>query len=299
MSEPETTRAGGDGAIFDIGYRRFEGTRLGRRQIATALYLDTLRGAFGLGRSARAKVMPFSLLAAACVPTLVIAVIASVVGFTALPVGYLGYLDGVSVLVALFVAGQAPAAVSRDLRFRSITLYLARPLRRTDYVGAKYAALATAVALFTAAPLLTLWAGALLAELDAAEQTRGLLLALAAALLLSVVMAGVSLVIASLTPRRGLGVAAVIAVLILTAGVQSVLQVLGEESGRPALSAWSGLVDPTTVVSGVLVALGADVPGAPVPPGAVGGVVYGVVLLGLCVGSYALLCRRYARVSVS
>ncbi len=299
MSTPDPTGGEPDGAIFDIGYRTFTGTRLGRRPITGALYLDTLRGAFGLGRSLRAKVMPFALLAAAVVPTLVIVVIASVVGFSSLPVDYLTYLGGISTLVALFVAGQAPAAVSRDLRFRSITLYLARPLESADYVRAKYAALASAVLVFTAAPLLTLWLGSLLAELDAGEQTRSVLVALLAAALISVVVSGVALVVASLTPRRGLGVAAVIGVLVVSAGVQSALQELGEQNGQAALAGWSGLADPVTVVLGVLASLGADVEGAPVPPGALGGVVYVTVLLLLCLGSYALLLRRYARVSVS
>ncbi len=33
-------------------------------------------------------------------------------------------------LISVFVAAQAPALISRDLRFRTITLYLARPMRR-------------------------------------------------------------------------------------------------------------------------------------------------------------------------
>ena len=44
-------------------------------------------------------------------------------------------------LISVFVAAQAPALISRDLRFRTITLYLARPMRRTDYVLVRLASL--------------------------------------------------------------------------------------------------------------------------------------------------------------
>lgn len=290
----------GDSTIFDIGYRHFDGTRLERRQIALALYVETLRGAFGLGRSTRSKIMPFGLLAAAVLPALIIAVIASVIGFGGLPLDYPDYLVAITTLVALYVAGQAPAAVSRDLRFRTVTLYFSRPLRRADYVRAKYAALATAVLIFTVVPLLTLYVGALLAKLDFWEQTRGVLVTLVTATLLAVVISGVSLVIASLTPRRGLGVAAVIAVLVILGGVQGALQLLGEANGNQVLADYSGLIDPFSVVTVLVGSISSVEPGGTsVPPGIVGTLVYAAWTLVLVVGSYAALAARYARVSVS
>jgi ABC-2 type transport system permease protein len=47
------------GVIHDIGYQRYTGPRLGRRQVFGALYLHGLRTAFGLGRSAKAKIFPW------------------------------------------------------------------------------------------------------------------------------------------------------------------------------------------------------------------------------------------------
>ena len=49
----------GAGVIHDIGYQRYAGPRLGRRHVVTALYLHSLRTAFGLGRSANAKIFPW------------------------------------------------------------------------------------------------------------------------------------------------------------------------------------------------------------------------------------------------
>ena len=40
----------GAGSIYDLGYRRYDGVRLGRRHSVLSLYFYTLRGAFGLGR---------------------------------------------------------------------------------------------------------------------------------------------------------------------------------------------------------------------------------------------------------
>ena len=50
------------GVIHDIGYQRYRGPRLGRGYAARSLYLHSLRTAFGLGRSAKAKVFPWLIV---------------------------------------------------------------------------------------------------------------------------------------------------------------------------------------------------------------------------------------------
>jgi len=288
------------GVIHDLGFRHYDGPRLGRRGIVRALFLESLRGAFGLGRSTRSKIMPFLLLTAVVLPALIVTVVLNLTGGQSLPVGYAEYQGAVSPLLALYVSGQAPASVARDLRFRVVSLYFSRPLDRADYVRAKLGALSVAVLVLAALPVLVLYVGALLAGLDLWQQTRGVLVALVGLVLLAVLLAGLSLVIAALTPRRGLGVAAVITVLVLLTGVQGALQVLGEEQDVPALAGWSGLLSPFTLSNGVLAwAFGVDVVGAPQPPGGLGGPVYLLVALATAAGCYALLVLRYRRVSVS
>lgn len=295
MSAPEPA-----GVIHDIGFRHYDGPRLGRQAVARALFGESLRGAYGFGRSTRSKIMPLLLLTAVVLPALIAAVVLNVTGGDELPIAYAEYQLVVSPLLALYVAGQAPAAVSRDLRSRVVTLYFSRPLARTDYVRAKLAALSAAVLVLTALPLLVLWAGALLAELDAVQQTQDLLVALGGVVLLSVLLAGLGLVIAALTPRRGFGVAAVITVLLLLVSVQGALQVLGDEQGNAALSGWSGLLTPYTLANGVLEwVFDAGAADTPVPPGTAGGPVYLLVALATAAACYALLVLRYRRVSVS
>ena len=67
MSAVQVTR----GAVYDRGYRPYEGKR-GRRGAATiALYNASVRRALGLRRSWRQKVAPFVLLAVVTIPAIV------------------------------------------------------------------------------------------------------------------------------------------------------------------------------------------------------------------------------------
>ncbi|MDP9182336.1 MAG: ABC transporter permease [Actinomycetota bacterium] len=287
------------GVIHDLGYRHYDGERLGRWHIVRSLYVDSARGTYGLGRSARSKVMPLLLLAAICLPALIVAVVASVTHLDSLPGGYTSYVLKTQAIVMVFVAGQAPASVSRDLRFRVMSLYLSRPLQRIDYVAAKYAALATATFVLMAVPLTILFVGALLAKLPLSEQVPDYLRALGGAGLTALVVAGLGLVIAAITPRRGLGVAAIITVLALLAGVQGVVGGISQEQRRHTLEGYSQLLSPFTLVQGVQHStLGAEsaLPGA--PPGALGAWVFAAVLLLVVGGCFGGLLLRYRRVRI-
>ncbi len=295
MSTPEPA-----GVIYDIGFRHYDGPRLGRRQVVRALFVESARGAYGVGRSTRSKIMPILLLVAVSLPALISVVILNVTGGRTLPIGYSAYALAVVPLLSLYVAGQAPALVSRDLRFRVVSLYFSRPLRRVDYVRAKFAALTVALLVITTLPVVVLYAGALLAKLPFWAQTRAAAVALLGCVLLSVLLAGLALVVAAVTPRRGLGVAAVITLLVMLSAVQGTLDALGQAQGKPALSGWSGLLTPFTLVGGLQRwAFDAPVAGAPDPPGALGGPVYLAVAVGLAAACYGLLVLRYRRVSVS
>ena len=54
-----------------------------------------------------------------------------------------------------------------------------------------------------------------------------------------------------MTPRRGLGVAAVIAVLLVLSGVQAAVQGIAEEFGNDTFAGYAGLFSPFTLVDGV------------------------------------------------
>ena len=288
------------GVIHDIGYRHYDGERGGRPAIRRAMYVESAKGAYGLGRAGRTKVMPALLLAAICLPALISTVVATVTGADELPIPYGAYVLNLQVLVSVYVAAQAPVSVSRDLRFGVMSLYFSRPMERVDYVLAKYAALATAVFVLMALPLTILLAGALLAELPLGEQLPDYLRAVGGAAVLALVLAGIGLLIAAITPRRGLGVAAIIAVLLVLSGVHGAAQAIALEEGSRGAAGWTGLLSPYTLVDGVARRLlGQDSVLEVGPPGTTGTLVFTAVTVLLVVGCLCLLVLRYRRVSIS
>ncbi|KUH38702.1 MULTISPECIES: ABC transporter permease [Streptomyces] len=283
--------------IHNIGYRKYDGPRLGRAYARRSLFAQSLRGAYGLGRSAKSKVLPMILLGVMCVPALIIVAVAVVAKSASLGVDYTRYAIIMQLVIALYVASQAPQSVSRDLRFRSIPLYFSRPIERADYVLAKYAAMASALFILTALPLVLLYAGALLAKMDFSEQTEGFAQGVASVALLSLLFGGIGLLLAALTPRRGFGVAAVIAALFISYGAVTTVQAIAWGTDNTAAVTWLGLFSPITLIDGVQTAfLGATTsfPGG-AGPGTGAGVVYLLVVLGLIAGSYAGLMLRYRK----
>jgi len=286
--------------IHNIGYRNYDGPRLGRSYATRSLYSQSLRGAYGLGRSIKSKVLPMLLFVVMCVPAAIMVAVAVATKAKDLPVEYTRYAIIMQAVISLYVASQAPQAVSRDLRFKTVPLYFSRPIETADYVRAKYAALASAMFILTAAPLVVLYVGALLAKLDFADQTKGFAQGLVSVALLSLLFAGIGLVIASVTPRRGFGIAAVIAVMTISYGAVSTLQAIAENQASGSAIPWIGLFSPVTLIDGVQSAfLGASsaFPGG-VGPGNGEGVVYVLVVLGLIAGCYGLLMRRYKKVGL-
>lgn len=296
MSAP----ASGSGVIHDIGYRHYDGPRLGRGYVLRSLFLQSLLGAYGVGRSVKSKVMPLLLLAIMCVPAIIIVAVVVGLGQDSLPIKYTTYPVVMQAVIAIFVAAQSPQLVSRDLRFRLTSLYFSRPLLRSDYVLAKFAAMTSALFLLIALPLTILFGGALLAKLPPAAEVRHYLQGLAGALLFAIVLAGVGLLLAAFTPRRGLGVAAIIAVLLVSFAAVITVQGIATEQGADTIVYYAGLFSPFTLVEGVQVwLLGGERTHDIGAAGTLVGPVFLGVTVALIVGSYVLLLLRYRRVSVS
>ncbi|ORT57717.1 hypothetical protein [Streptomyces sp. CB03238] len=286
--------------IHNIGYRDYDGPRLGRAYARRSLFSQSLRGAYGLGRSAKSKVLPMILFAVMCIPALVVVAVAVATKLKDLPLDYTRYAIFTQAVIGLYLAAQAPQSVSRDLRFKTVPLYFSRPIERVDYVLAKYGAMASALFILTASPLLILYIGSLLAKMDFADQTQGFAQGLVSVALLSLLFGGIGLVMAALTPRRGFGVAAVIAALTISYAAVSILQAIAWSTGSPGAVEWLGLFSPITLADGVQTAfLGAtsSFPGGAGPDAGVG-VVYLLVVLALIAGSYAVLMRRYRKVGL-
>ncbi|MEV7690215.1 ABC transporter permease [Streptomyces bungoensis] len=296
------TSAGDQSRIHDIGYRGYDGPRLGRAYARRSLYSQSLRGAYGLGRSVKSKVLPMLLFAVMCVPAAIMVAVAVATKAHDLPLAhaYTRYAIVTQAVISLYVAAQAPQAVSRDLRFKTVPLYFSRPIETADYVRAKFAALASALLILTGAPLLVMYVGSLLAKMGFAHQSEQFAQGLVTVALLSLLFAGIGLVIAAVTPRRGFGIAAVIAVLTISYGAVSTLQAIADAQGSAGAVPWIGLFSPVTLIDGVQSAFFG---GRSSFPGGVGpshgeGAVYVLVVLGLIAACYALLIRRYKKVGL-
>ena len=253
--------------IHDIGYRHYDGVRLGRGRATLALGVQSLRGVFGLGRTIRAKIMPLLLVAIMLMPTIVSIGVMALAKQFVLP--YPRYAVFMQAVIAVFLAAQSPYLVAPDLRFRVLPLYLSRPLTVTDYVLAKLTALAVALFGLLAVPLTIQFAGELLVDLPGPPHTADYLGALGGAVLYAVLLSSVGIALASFTPRRGLGVAAVIAFYMFTAAVSTLFYAVMSASGRDSVAPWALLVNPFFLVDSVQSALFGTEPsaGEGYPPG--------------------------------
>lgn len=308
------------GVIHDLGYRRYDGPRLGRRHITAALAWHSFRAAFGFGRGAKAKVVPVIALVALCLPAVVNAFAMS--RGNARLVGYDTYQPILRNLVmTLFVAVQAPELVSRDLRGRVLPLYFSRPITAMDYPLAKYVAFTGACLVMIEVPVLLLYAGAIVNVHGGAAvwaQTRALVPGLLVGLMWAAVLAAVSLFLASLTGRRAFATGAVAIFFLLTYTLAEILlQVenttvvragpagpaqLPSVMPAPSLAEKvSGLFSPFTLFDGVRMWLGGSgtTPADNVPSPGGFGAAYALVLIVLVALCLTGLAARYRKARLS
>ncbi|MFJ5230126.1 ABC transporter permease [Kitasatospora sp. NPDC088391] len=287
------------GVIHDIGYRPYTGPRLGRRYATRSLYVQSLRAAYGLGRSGKSKVLPFLLLGAMTAPALVMLAIAVFANLTKMPLDYADYVVSFGVLPQIFLAAQAPVLMSRDLRHHVVPLYFSRPATRGDYVAAKFAALFSALLIILVLPLVVLFAGSQLAKFPLGDNLTHLSYGLLSALLHALLYAALGMLIAALTPRRGFGVAAIMGTLMITAvlAVVSYNLVGGFRPVPPQSAGWAFLLSPAQTVAALinqLFDLGS--PDAPHAPGGFGALVFAAAVVAVTAACYALTLRRYRNV---
>jgi ABC-2 type transport system permease protein len=288
------------GVIHDLGYRRYDGPRLGRAQIVRALTWHSFRSAWGIGRGIKAKIVPFLALIAMCLPAFANAF--AVARGQARLFGYDVYVPQLRVVVLIvFISAQAPELVSRDLRSHVLPLYFSRPLRRGDYPLAKYIALTAACLLLIEVPLLILYVGTIASAKSAHgvwAETKALMPGLGVGLMWAVLIAAFGLFLASLTGRRAYATG-IVAISCFLTWILSLL-LIQAEGGLTATSTGAriaGLFSPFTILDGVRIWLGGTSPGEDANPGHFGPL-YGVVavlLLAACLGGLAARYRKVSR----
>lgn len=136
------------GTVFDIGYQRYTGLREGRGRGRLAVFKDGVRTALGLGRGARAKILPWFFIGVLSAIALVMALIAGAAERFAGPgaaerldlPSHADFYAIASMIVFVFAAVVAPELLCRDRRDGTINLYLVRPLTGSDYIVARWSA---------------------------------------------------------------------------------------------------------------------------------------------------------------
>ena len=218
------------GAVYDRGYRPYDGPRGGRRAATAALYRTSLRRAIGLRRPWRQKVAPAVLLAIAVIPAVINVGIGYLTRDTPAEgfefITYREYL-GVSSALLLFVALVAPDLVCPDRRQRVLPLIFARPLTGRDYGLAKVGAIFTCVFAFSFLPQVVLYVEQMLVSdgaLDYLTDNTAVLWQVpiaAAALALFYSVLGVA--VASLTGRRMVAGASLLGITLVSSTIAGIL----------------------------------------------------------------------------
>jgi ABC-2 type transport system permease protein len=243
-------RESATGAIYDLGYQHYEGARLGRRAAVATIYAASLRAAFGLGRSGRSKIVPWGLTAIMIVPAGVAGAIQAIVPGAPTPFTYDNYLWNLQIILALFLAAQAPELVSGDQRHHVLSLYFSHALARTDYALAKLGALITALFIVAVGPMLVIFITSVLVAADVpaalGDQLGNLPQVIGSPLLHAVPLAGLGMAIAAFTPRRAYATGAIIAVFLITAAVGAILA----EAGSGRISELAPLLNPFVLIDG-------------------------------------------------
>jgi ABC-2 type transport system permease protein len=291
------------GSIYDLGYRGYEGPRLGRSAAITALFTHSLRTAYGLGRSTRSKVMPVGLTAMAILPSLLALGILALISqfgeageaFEAVsPIQYSTLFPFIATLVFLFCASQAPELFGRDQRAGVLPLYFSRAISSTDYAAARLLGLLAALIILVLSPQLLLMVGRVLVATDLGDGLSEELPSLPAAIGISLIVAAtvgcISAAIAALTSRRAYATVAIIAIFTLPVAATELLVEL--EAGL--LAQLAVLLNPSYVLDGVNAFL-FDVPtdNPTVDAADIAGWVFVVAAAGWIAGSTAVLVRRY------
>ena len=292
-ASPEATA----GTIYDIGYRHYDGPRLGRRAAVTSVIGAGLRAVFGLGRSGRSKIIPWGAVILAALPAFVAIAVRVLAGEVLEVTSYERYLWEIGYLMPIFLAAQAPELVVNDIRHRVLPLYFSRPMGRLDYVAAKLAALALAMLSITLLPLLLLWLGRVLAAEDVVaavgDEAGALPGIIGGGILFAAVLACVGLAIACLTSRRAYAAGAILALFLIGGVVGGIFAVTGG-----ALADIGPFTSPLTILDGARQWLfGGPVAESPVDFTDLPLWVYGVATLVLTAACLAIMALRYRRIT--
>lgn len=216
--------------IFEQGYHRYDGPRLGVGASIRSLAVHSALRALGLRRTFWAKLMPIATVVISYLPAAVFVGVAALVPDEELEEAFIpdysDYFGFISAAIILFVAIVGAEVLCSDRRNGTLGLYLASPLTRETYLLAKLLAILPVLGLVTLGPtVLLLVANAL--QGSGPDGVDGFLLVLGRAVLSGVLVSAlytaISMAAASLTERRAIASGGIILTLLVSQVLSEVL----------------------------------------------------------------------------
>ncbi len=195
------------GEIYDLGYKHYDGPRLGRSSAVRSLVIFSIKRGLGIKKKWTAKIIPILLYIAAFVPAIIVAGILAFVG-DQVDFDYDDLCRFIEFTLLIYAAALAPEMLCDDRRENVLSLYFSRALTRLDYLLAKVIAMAILMGTIAFGPLLLLW----FAKILQADDPIGYLFdhladvgkILVYGTLISAFFAAIGLGIAAYTNRKGI-----------------------------------------------------------------------------------------------
>lgn len=288
---PVTTPAQPYGEIYDLGYKHYDGKRLGRAHAIQALIVYSIKRGLGIKKKWTAKLIPIGLYAIAFIPAFIVAGIKAFVPSDDFTYNYHDLNDFIGLTLFVYAAALGPEMLSDDRRENVLGLYFSRALTRLDYLLAKIAAMAILLGTIAFGPPLLLFiANVLLADNPISyffDRLGDIGRIAAYGILVSAYLGAISLAIASYTNRKGVAGAIFIGGIFMLTGIANALFQALDSGIRDYII----LVDPGDMIS----ALSAWVWGEPtnMEIADLPGIWYGLAVLATVALSGLLMYRRY------
>ena len=291
MTEPRAA-----GTIYDLGYQRYSGTRLGRGYAIKSLLAFSIRTAFGVGRGERSKFVPVLVGAIVFLPAIVQVGVASATSQPSF-INYANHLRFTAFLLALFSAAQAPELIVTDRQHGALSLYLSRPMSGTDYAIAKWCALVAAMLVVTLGPQLVLFGGKVLLSPTPSvvfeAEYRKLAPIFGGMFATSCFMASIGLGIGAVSTRRGYASASVIAFFLLLPAASQIITT----AATGDVKRYAVLANPLLIVNGFALWL-FDIEArrrSPIARAGLPGEAYLYAIIVVCVIGMTILWLRYRK----
>jgi ABC-2 type transport system permease protein len=259
------------GVIFDQGYRRYEGVFGGRGYALWTMIWADFQRALGIKKSWGYRLFIGSFFLFILGAALILMLPAFIPSFmranTELP--FLKYpfsslFDWSSLWILLISAMIAADLLCNDRRFRVISLFLARPIERLDYLFAKAAAICGVLWVSLFVPAMALFAAHLLLAPEGAgmffeQHTRDFIALVASSVLYAIFYGVFAMAISSLTVSRAYATAGTIS-LVFACGLAAFLLFQATQNAYILF-----LLDLDGIVFGLKNALFGTVQSAPIP----------------------------------